>query len=317
MRFLLPFSLLLAACAPAPPPPVAPGSVPAPAEVVALPGRPSDRASSEFWETWGDGRAEMSGYRATTMRYGAPRASEVVLIYVTEPHDRSTWVKDDEAPRGRRVNVLKLNHYESFQTGIYPYSVMTSVFSPVDGFGRGRFQPVKLTLTAQEWCGHTYHALWPGAARVRSTLLSYFASEGERSEVVEVPEGTLYEDALLIQLRELDGPFAGGATWQGRLVPTLWQGRVSHQPLRPVPATITRADTVLNGAAATRFTLQADSGYVRTFFVEQVAPRRVLAWETSTGDRADLLRTERLPYWTLNGPGDERYRAALGLSDSL
>src|SRR5262245_47933646 len=118
----------------------------------------SSVASSAFWQRWGDGRAELSGYRVTTSRYGEPREGRVVLIYVTEPHDARTWVKDDhgDVPEADRVQVLKLNQMLTFRTGIYPYAVMTSVFSPVDGMFPERFEPVKITFAAQEWCGSVY-----------------------------------------------------------------------------------------------------------------------------------------------------------------
>ncbi len=273
-----------------------------------LPARPGARASAGFWRTWGDGRAELSGYRATVMRYGAPREAEIVLVYVTEPLDRDTLVKDDAAG-ARGVPVLKLNYTERFQTGIYPYSLLTSVFAPVDGYLPTRFAPAKITLTAQEWCGHVFHGVWPAADGYESQLISYFANEGERTERVAAPAGTLYEDALFIQLRELDGPFAEGGDWQGMLVPRLWSTRRAHIPLRPTPARIARSH---EAGGVDRFTLSYE-GVTRTFNVEQGGQRRILAWTASDGERATLLRTERLPYWALHGPGDERYRESLGL----
>jgi hypothetical protein len=274
----------------------------------ALPARPQSRASAAFWQHWGDGRAELSGYRATVMRYGEPREAEIVLVYVTEPLDRDTLIKDDAAGT-RSVPALKLNYSERFQTGIYPYSLLTSVFAPVDGYLPTRFAPVKITLTAQEWCGHVFHGVWPDALGYESQLLSYFASEGERTEHVDAPSDVLYEDALFIQLRELDGPFAGGGEWRGQLVPRLWSTRRAHAPLRPVTARITRAQ---HEPDVDRFTLVYD-GVTRTFDVEQRDARRILAWTSSDGERATLLRTERLPYWQLNAPGDERHRESLGL----
>lgn len=310
----LPLAFALAAvagCA-APTPPAAPSDLRArAAEAVALPAEPSAGASSAFWQAWGDGNAELSSYRATSSRYGAPREAELVLIYVTEPLDRATLVKDDAA--ADPLHVLKLNVSEKFDTGVYPYSVMTSVFAPVDAYRAERFQPVKLTLTAQEWCGHVFRGVWPGSDGFRSTLYSYFAGEGEADRHADAPAGTLYEDALLIQLRELDGPFAGGGDWSGHVVPALWQQRRTHEPLAAVPATLTRTDATRDGTPVTRFALAYD-GYTRTYDVERAAPRRVLAWETSEGDAAVLQGTERLPYWQLNGPGDERARARFGLA---
>jgi hypothetical protein len=274
----------------------------------ALPERPARRASGAFWEAWGDGRAELSGYRVRTPRYGALRDAEVVLVYVTEPLDRRTLIKDDAVPPEHALPVLKLNVSMRFQTGIYPYSILTSVFSPVDAYFEERFAPVKITLTAQEWCGHVFDALWPGRDAFVERSFSYFASDGEVDAHVEVPLGTLYEDALYIQLRELDGPFAGGGDWRGSLVPSLWGARKAHVPPRPVNASITRED----GGDVVRFVLR-HGDVERRFEVEKGGAHRILRWSASDGETAELLRTARLPYWNLNGVGDERWREELGL----
>jgi hypothetical protein len=273
-----------------------------------LPERPARRASAAFWETWGDGRAELSGYRVRTPRYGALRDAEVVLVYVTEPLDRRTLIKDDAAPREHALPVLKLNVSTRFQTGIYPYSILTSVFAPVDAYFEERFSPVKITMTAQEWCGHVFDGVWPGQGAFVERGFSYFASEGEVDARVEVPAGTLYEDALYIQLRELDGPFAGGGDWRGALVPSLWAARRAHVPLRPVDATLTRRDE----GDVVRFSLRYGD-FERTFDVEKTGARRIVRWSASDGETAEILRTARLPYWSQNGVGDERLREALGL----
>lgn len=277
-----------------------------------LPESPRQRASEGFWDHWGDGRAELSGYEMTVARYGAPREAVTTLIYVTEPHDRNTWIKDDGAESPDRVEVLKLIRSTHFLTGIYPYSVMSSTFAPVADWGTARFQPTRINLDVQEWCGSVSQRVWPGPGRVRSLRLSYFADEGESLVEAVVPEGTLYEDALLIQLRELDGPFNDGEDWRGWLIPELWRIRGTHGPVAPVEATITRTDATRNGVPVTRFVLEAEA-YTRTFDVESAFPRRVLAWETSEGDAASLMSTERLAYWSLNGPGAEAFRAELGL----
>lgn len=279
-----------------------------------LPDRPDAGASSAFWDRWGDGKAEMSGYRVTLPRYGEMRDGELVLIYVTEPHDRRRWIKHDDVDDPHRVEVLKLNASLKFQTGIYPYSVLTSVFSPVADWGRERFSPVKIAMSAQEWCGSYRRQLWPGQESFRSLLLSYFASEGERVRTAEAPEDVLYEDALLVQLRELDGAFADGGDWRGRIVPSLWRLRAGHSRARPVPATITRRDATRGGDPVTRFVLEYGD-YRRTLDVEKAPPHRILGWSTSEGAEAELLGTDRLAYWRLNAEGDESVRSRLGLEE--
>jgi hypothetical protein len=281
---------------------------------IAVAAAPPPTASPAFWKTWGDGKAELSGYAVTASRYGAPREGRVVLIYVTEPMDRRNWIKDDlgDVPASERVNVMKLNAVLKFQTGIYPYSVMTSVFAPVDGWAQERFAPAKIVMSAQEWCGLVYQRVLPAPLAFTNELRSYFHADGDRDTTVPVSPGTLYEDALLIQLRELDGPFAGGKNWSGSIVPSLWSHRKSHTALAPVSATIKREDATREGVPVTRFTLTYGA-VATTYDVEKAAPRRILAWKSNAGDEGRLLKTARLPYWQLNGPGDEKYLRQLGL----
>lgn len=284
-----------------------------PGTVATLPAEPKASASSEFWDHWGDGKAELAGYKGEVSRYGELRDATVVLIYVTEPHDRRTWVKDDSVDEEHRVNVLKLNRALKFQTGIYPYSVMTSVFSPVDDWGGPRFQPKKISFTSQEWCGHVFQGIWPAAKRYLLETRSYFASEGDAKELVAVPEGTLYQDALPIQLRELDGEFNNGENWEGKLVPSLWHTRKAHVDVRPVDATIERSEAKVDGEPVTRFVLTFDDTEV-TYDIEQEEPHRLLRWKHSNGGHLELMKSTRLPYWKLNNPGDESYREEIGLT---
>ena len=275
---------------------------------------PPAKASAAFWSVWGDGKAELSGYRVTTRRYGAPRDGTLVLIFVTEPMDRRVWIKDDagDVPAADRVNVMKMNAALKFQTGIYPYSVMTSVFAPVDGAAPERFAPAKIAMTAQEWCGSVYQRLIVRPGSFDGEIRSYFHAEGDRDATVTTPIGTVYEDALLVQLRELDGPFAGGKDWSGSIVPSLWTARKGHTPPQPVTATVRRENASRDGVPVTRFKV-AYAGVTKTIDVEKAAPRRVLGWTTTDGETASILKTARLPYWQLHGPGDEKYLAQLGL----
>jgi hypothetical protein len=278
---------------------------------------PAANASSAFWSAWGDGKAELSGYEITTSRYGAPREGTLVLVFVTEPMDRRVWVKDDagDVPAADRVNVMKLNAILKFQTGIYPYSVMTSTFAPVDPAPGERFAPAKVVLSAQEWCGSVYERLLVRPGSFDGEVRSYFHAEGDRERTVTTAPGTLYEDALLIQLRELDGPFASGRSWNGMLVPSLWSSRKAHTPLDPVAASIRRASATRDGIPVQRFTVTY-AGTTRTIDVEKAAPHRILGWTASDGEVARILKTARLPYWQLHGPGDEKYLAQLGLGGS-
>src|SRR5438105_8601198 len=84
---------------------------------------------------WTQGKAEITSYKLTQSRYGELHEGDAVLIFVSEPFSRSKQVKlDDWQSAGNdAVEVLKLNFTKKFVTGIYPYSLMFSVFTPADG----------------------------------------------------------------------------------------------------------------------------------------------------------------------------------------
>lgn len=276
-----------------------------------LSAHPRSTASSAFWRVWGDGRAELARYDVLTPRYGELHPAELVFITVTEPHDRRRWVKDDDAPAAERVNVLKLNISLKFETGLYPYSVLTSVFAPVDGYFAERFAPAKITLTAQEWCGQVFEALWPGEPASLREVRSYFADEGDDDATLATAPGTLYEDALWVQLRELDGPFNGGAPWRGEMVPSLWRMRRAHGPVRPLQAEISRHQETEGAETRTVFELSLGA-FRRRYEVD--AAHRLVAWRASDGEVARLAESARLPYWALNRERDRvPQREALGL----
>ena len=91
---------------------------------------PARAADPSFDAYWHDGKAELDGYRLELSRYGAPRPAQAVMIFVTEPFSQSKHVKLDDPSRspGDAVDVLKLNLVRDFQTGIYDYNTMVSLF---------------------------------------------------------------------------------------------------------------------------------------------------------------------------------------------
>ncbi len=270
--------------------------------------------SGEFYKAWGDGKAEISSYDVVTVQYGEARKATEVLIYVTEDMDGVTWIKDDQGkvPSDKKRKVLKLNRVRRFQTGVYDYSVMTSVFARVDKTSRERFAPVRITTTIQEWCGQTYFKMMPESNGYTREIRSYFSHEGEKEDRVDTTPGTLYEDALFVQLRELDDPFVGGDDWKGELVPSFWNAKKEKILPSPAGARFSRVDAELNGESVTRVEVKVGTREI-TFDIEKKPPKRILKWKTSDGETGVLKKTVRLPYWSLNHEGDEKYLEQLGL----
>src|SRR5215813_9191351 len=182
-----------------------------------------------FDAVWHDGRAELCGYRLTVDRYGKPRTGQAVLITVTEPFSRTRHVKVEDPSRADPTDVLealKLNLVRRFQTGIYDYHTMVSLFTDSMSLA-----PVKIAFSASEWCGQVYEETILDAGEARVSISSYFEDESARM-TLPTPDGGVVEDDLYLLLRGLREPFL--APGERRDVPFLaspFFRRLAHRPL--------------------------------------------------------------------------------------
>ena len=161
-------------------------------------GTDAESRRAQFGDYWYQGQAEVSRYRLTRERYGEMREGHAVLVFVTEPFRVKSQVKADSGDRdGQTETVMKLNRIERFVTGIYDYSLMQSVFVPVEAGAEPAAR--KVTTSIQDWCGHVWLQLNrqdDGGYRVEGR--SYFESEGDEEQKV----GRAWlEDALFVRLR--------------------------------------------------------------------------------------------------------------------
>ncbi|HVP38196.1 MAG TPA: hypothetical protein VMS93_03325 [Candidatus Saccharimonadales bacterium] len=286
-------------------------------------------ADPPFDAVWRDGRAELDGYRLTVQRYGHPRSGRAVLIYVTEPFSAAKHVKLDDPSRapGDVLDVLKLNLVRHFQTGIYDYHTMISLFVRAADFA-----PVKEAFSGSEWCGQVYDEMQFGTREVTDRFSSYFEGESGATRL-GLPGGGLAEDDLFILLRGLRGPFLGpGARRSVAFLPSPFYARLTHA--RPAWGTaeierLAAPQTVrvpAGGFRAWLYVVRVPGQREGRFWVEAGAPHRILgwAWEPARGgpprrllggtDAGELTGSARLPYWNLHDPGGEQYLRQLGLS---
>jgi hypothetical protein len=279
---------------------------------------PVAKVPSGFWDHWGDGRAELSAYALTTPRYGELRRGEAVHIWVTETFTHGQRVKSDGG-HPDEYPVIKLNDSREFQTGIYDYDVMTSVFSRLDG-GAPLGEPVKVSMSMAEWCGHVYEQLMPTDAGLVWHAHSYFDGEADRQTPLPRHRDGLVGDAAPLVARGLAGPWVGpGEQAKVDWLPTLVHGRVAHVAPTWGEATLSRSASVetvqvpAGSYEVRRFTVTAPE-HRTTWFVEEAPPHRIVRWERSDGEVAELTGSQRVPYWTKNAEGDEALLAPLGLT---
>lgn len=275
-----------------------------------------------FWKHWNDGNAELSGYDLTFPRYGAPRKGSAIAIFVKEPFSNQRRVKANEQKKGDTFDVMKMNLVHDFSTGVYDYNLMTSSFAALAPFGNQRSGEIaKVSFSAQEWCGHTWAQLIFRPDRVEETVHSYFDGEETAARRLPIKETALSEDALLSWARGMVLPVVEpGHSASAEILGSALRSRLLHKNVDWKNATFARAKetTTTKVPAGTfptrRATVEIANGLKWEFDVEANFPHRVIAWQSSDGERAELIASARLPYWKMNGPGFERELSKFGLT---
>jgi hypothetical protein len=276
---------------------------------------------------WNDGRAELSGYELVQPRYGEQRTGAVALVWVREDFSESARVKADAGnhPREDVFPVLKLNVVKHFQTGLYRYNLMSSVFTAFDAHGgRSAGVPAKLVFSNQEWCGALFEELLFDADKIRAKRFSYFDGEGDASSELGHPQGGISVDAMPTLARAIHGALVEpGGSRELPVLPSLERVRLTHRKLAwqkgklSRSASTKRTKTPLGELEIETWTLELGDGDRYEYDVERAGPRRLIEWRGPEGERGRIRGSTRLPYWTLHANGDERYLEQLGLTGTM
>ncbi len=136
-----------------------------------------------------------------------------------------------------KMRVLKMNMTKQFVTGIYPYSMMLSVFTPVSKDGNEK--TVKADCSSQEWCGHTFSQLKLSGNKYNWQLHSYFEKEGEQNKKMDA---ALMEDEIWNRIRLSPSTLPQG---KFSILPGLLWQRLLHNEMKAEEAvlTVSKADT--------------------------------------------------------------------------
>jgi hypothetical protein len=276
--------------------------------------------SEIFKQTWYAGKAEVSSFTLRQARYGEVRDGEAVLIFVTEDFSNNKLVKLDEPEKTNdKTRVLKMNMTKNFITGVYPYSMMMSVFTPVSN--NGTLKTLRANCSSQEWCGHTFSQLVLNGKKYDWKLHSYFEKEGEQERTVD---GLLLEDEIwnTIRINPANLP-AGKIT----LIPGLIWQRLSHKLMQEEEAVCTLTRSVVNDTTTAMFSIYypAVNRTLKIYFTD-VFPYEIKGWEETYpdgfGNNKKLLQTSAvrkrvtwLDYWKLNKKSDSTYRESLQLNN--
>ncbi|MGI9558626.1 MAG: hypothetical protein ACR2NQ_03010 [Thermodesulfobacteriota bacterium] len=269
----------------------------------------------KFEKYWYAGKAEITSYGLSQARYGEKHPGYAVLIFVTEDFSRSKHVKLDNpsSAGGDAVRVLKLNLVKKFNTGVYRYSTMSSVFTPVEGKDP---RTLKATLSSQEWCGNVFAQLNLKGNRYRARTYSYFESDGDRN--FKIP-GAFLEDEIWTRARINPASLPTGRI---KVVPGLLITRLLHTRLG-VEEADAKISTPKKGV--TRYSLYfPDTERVFEMDFETDFPHKIVSWreEYQSGWGAGAPRVESVArikktllsdYWKRNRLSDVKMRKQLGI----
>ncbi|MGH9748423.1 MAG: hypothetical protein ACRD5D_02775 [Candidatus Polarisedimenticolia bacterium] len=278
----------------------APGAAAGPHDPGAGGGSPARFASDPLWD---DGRAEVNAYEARVRRYGARRAFTAYHIVVKEDLSREQLVKADpgHAPDDL-VAVLKLNQILEFRTGVYTYNQMASTFHD-----RVSMDLLKFSLTSFEWCGNTFKEYLRRGASGTLHVHTYWDGMARADYNLPVGPDVFFYDELPLRLRAL--PQEVGTSLVVRLVPPQIESRAPRPEVRSAALRAVAEERVVVPAgafASLRWELRAGDGAPESFWLGRAFPWPLLAWEKPDGGGLRLIASERLAYWELNRPGDEK-----------
>ena len=282
------------------------------------PPAPAVAESQAFRDYWFGGKAEINSYQLQQAQYGSLMPGKAVLIFVTEDFRTDTQVKSEsEATRDRSAPTLKSNIIRKFVTGIYDYSLFTSVFTPINNpvFPR----TLKVSTSAQEWCGHSYIQL-----NLRSTG---YAVSGRSYFEKEVAED--YTVAKVMLGRRTLEPHSPGTRQTPDRFGTTHSRHTGCPP--PASAPLTRKPPKspsrriralpLKGTPCKHTTLIINqiSGSCRSFS-RTSSTYRIVGWEETYAtknkvltSRAVLQQTIQSDYWNRNQPADSTLRRSLAI----
>ena len=268
---------------------------------------PTIGAKEDFNSYWFAGKGELAHYDLQQARYGEIHEGEAVFVFVTEEMLLDEQVKF-ESGEGDKTPVMKLNGIRRFKTGIYDYSLMRSVFTPVDNDTHPH--TLKVSHTSQDWCGHAFTQINRRDDQYELQQFSYFQHEGDRS--FTYPVGIL-EDELWTRIRLGDKIPLG----KQHLIPALDHIRLSHKAPKNYEASIEQSITGDMTTTVVRYT-QLDR--VLTIKSETAFPHRIMEWQEEVDDfgvqavtKAKLTHIRNSPYWSEHKKEHEALRKELGL----
>ena len=274
--------------------------------------------SQEFRKYWFANKAEINSYDLVQAQYGKLNKGEAIMIFVSEEFRLDKQVKLESDAKENSTTVLKLNCIKKFVTGIYDYSMYTSVFTPVQT--NSFSATLKVTNTNQEWCGQSFMQFNYHQNGYQVLGKSYF--EEEVSDEYHI-DYTMLEDELWTKIRLL--PIEQMPQGNILMVPSMTSLRLRHKKIQAEMTKVKLVpyvgDSTFKGKDLMDYQIKFPETQrdLRIIF-EKGFPHRIVGWEDTyeirkkkLTSRGVLKATIQNAYWEKNSPADTTYRKLLKL----
>ncbi len=264
---------------------------------------------------WYQGKAEVSTYALTQNRYRDEHPGEVTLLQVSEDFLTDKQVKNDHRLNKNSVSVLKSNLLSKFTTGVYDYSVMTSVFTNADA------ETLKLSNSVQDWCGHTWLQANKKSNTYKLTGHSYFENENEQSVKIN---DVFLEDEIFNLIRILKKEMPTGSV---QMLPSAQTLRMLHLPLVPIQADLKWVQKFDGVKEDSKLVYQISMPQIQRTIKILIDPSNNFSIEGWTDaypsvfdkkirtTKAVLRARKLIDYWNKNAKSDESIRNEMQLTD--
>jgi hypothetical protein len=268
-------------------------------------------------EYWYEGKAEINTYDLQQARYGEIHPGKVTIVFVSEDFLTDKQVKNDNYTNPNSTPAIKTNMIRRFVTGVYDYSVMSSVFTPTKTDEQPHTQ--KVTASMQDWCGQSFTQLnYAGGGEWDTQLRSYFEAEGDKNETLAAD---FLEDEIFNRIRS---GWEQLPTGNYRIMPSASYILMTHKPYQAAAATTSIGDYTGGefgeGELKSYLVKYNDLGRELKVFFEAVSPYGIRGWTETYPSRGKVLTTVaklthqvREPYWSQNSVADQGRRKDLGL----
>jgi hypothetical protein len=267
-----------------------------------------------FVEYWLDGRAELTRYDLVQARHGEVHDGDVVLIFEASglPPDVGENPGAPDKAEPATSPVMKLGFAKRFSTGVKPYSILTSVVTPI-GIDADARSPSSVT-SVQEWLAQSWLGLELSSDEYEVTHVSTAGADDPTSL-----EAVWIEDEIWARIRLGPSTLPTGTV---RLVPGGEQSLLRERPLAVETARVS-LEEVSDGVMVYALRYRNLERKLAIRF-EKELPHAILGWEEwyrdplgygaeSQTTRATRAESIRLDYRNRTGKDDAAWRKKLGL----